>query len=155
MKSNWKAIVGVLLIYIFGCFSGAISISIFFHHKMAAFLQHPGVVLSAALEKRLTGNLGLDATQKEHVHDYFLENLQHRKELQHQIQPQVQTLNSQTVKQIAAILRPEQVDLFHQNIERFRQHLGANSFNPTTEELSAPQIQTNAPATNSAADAHP
>ena|ERR1700683_2563788 len=155
MTSNWKAILGVILIYIFGCFSGVICTSIFLHHKIIEFLQHPAVVLSAALEKRLTGNLGLDANQKEQVHEYFLDNLQHRKELQKQIQPQVQALNQQTIQRIAAILRPDQTELFQQNVDKFRAHLGANAFSPTTGNLFSPQIQPDTPATNSGAATPP
>jgi len=84
---------------------------------MLGFLQHPAVAMSAMLEQRLTGNLGLDANQKQQVHEYFLENLQKQKELRKEIQPRVQFLNRQTVQQVTAILRPDQSELFHQNIE--------------------------------------
>jgi hypothetical protein len=151
MNKTWKAVLGVILIYIFGCFSGVVSTSIFFHHRMLVFLQHPAVALSAALEKRLTGNLGLDANQKQQVHDYFLENLQQRKQLQKQIQPQVQMLNQQTVQQVTAILHPDQAELFHQNVEQFRKRMAANAVNPNTENPSASQVQPAAPATNSGA----
>jgi hypothetical protein len=149
MTSHWKAVLGVVLIYIFGCFSGAFSISIFYHHKLLAFLDHPGVVLSAALERRLTGNLALDAKQKQQVHEYFLENLQQRKELQKQIQPQVQALNLQTIREVAAILRPDQTELFQLNIDKFRSHLGATAFNPAQANLFSSQVPPSAPATNS------
>jgi len=149
MNKTWKAVLGVILIFIFGCFSGAVSTSIFFHHKMIEFLQHPAVAASKALEKRLTGNLGLDATQKQQVDGYFLDNLQQRKELQKQIRPQVQVLNGQTIQQIIAILRPDQKELFHRNVETFREHLGANAFNPDVENLFSPPVQPASPATNS------
>ena len=151
MSKTWKAVLGVILIYVFGCFSGAVSTSIFFHHRMLAVLQHPAVAVSEALEKRLTGNLGLDANQKEQVHAYFLENLQHRQALQKEIQPRVQTLNRLTVQQVTAILRPDQAELFHQNVEKLRKRLGANASNLDTENSSAPQVQPAAPATTSGA----
>jgi hypothetical protein len=149
MNKTWKAVLGVMLIYFFGCFSGAVSTSIFFHHKMIEFLQHPAVAASKALEKRLTGNLGLDANQKQQVDDYFLDNLQQRRELQKQIHPQIQVLNGQTVQEIVTILRPDQRELFHQNVDKFREHLGANAFNPNVENLFSPVVQPVGPATNS------
>ena len=148
MNKTWKALLGVILMYIFGCLSGAVLTSIFFHHKMLAFLQHPAVALSEALEKRLTGNLGLDANQKQQVHAYFLENLNQRKDLQKQIQPQIQVLNHQTVQQITAILHPDQAELFHQNIEQFRKRWGAAASDQKTENPSASLAQPAAPATN-------
>ena len=155
MTNHWKAVVGVILIYVFGCFSGAISTSIFFHHRMLAFLQHPAVALSAALEKRLTGNLGLDANQKQQVHAYFLENLQQRKELQKEIQPQVQTLNRQTIQQVRAILRPDQAERFQQNIDKFRKRVEAIASNQNAENPSAPKVEPATPATNSPAGSPP
>jgi hypothetical protein len=147
MNKTWKAVLGIILIYIFGCFSGVVSTSIFFHHKMLAFLQHPAVALSAELERRLTGNLGLDDNQKKQVDGYFLDNLQQRKELQKEIQPRVQMLNRQTVQQVTAILTPDQAKLFHQNIEKFRKHFGENPSNPNAGNPSAPQAQPAPPAT--------
>ena len=149
MTSHWKAILGVILIYLFGCFSGGVSTSLFFHHKMLEFLQHPAVAESAALEKRLTRNLGLDANQKQQVHECFLENLEHWKELQKQIRPQVQTLNQQTKQQIIAILRPDPAELFHQNIEKFRKRWEVNALNQDTENQSQPNAHPDSPATNS------
>jgi hypothetical protein len=151
MNKTWKAVLGVILIYIFGCFSGAVSTSIFFHHRMLDFLQQPGVALSAALEKRLTGNLGLNANQQKQVDGYFLENLQHRKELQKEIQPRVQTLNRQTIQQVTAILHPDQTERFHQNFEKFRKRMRANASNHDTENPSAPLVQPSGPVTNSGA----
>ena len=155
MNKTWKAVLGVILIYIFGCLSGAVSTSIFFHHRMIAFLQHPAIALSAALEKRLTGNLGLDANQKQQVHGYFLDNLQQRRQLQRQIQPQVQALNQQTLQQISAILRPDQKELFDQNVEKLKKRFGAAAANPNTENPASPPVQPAAPATNSGAGSPP
>ena len=155
MNKTWKAVLGVILIYLFGCFSGAVSTSIVFHHKMAAFLQHPGVVMTEAREKRLTGNLGLDANQKQQVHEHFLENLQRRKELQMEIKPQVQMLNRQTLQQVVAILHPDQTERFQQNLERFRKRLAANASNQDAENPSAPQVQPASPTTRSGADSSP
>jgi hypothetical protein len=155
MSSNWKAIVGVLLIYIFGCFSGMVSTSIFVHHMMLGFLRHPGVALSAALEKRMTRNLDLDANQKEQIHAYFQENLTQRKDLQKQIQPQVQVLNQKTFDQIAAILRPDQADHFRQNVETFREHL--EKVAPGLDGLNHPASvgQPSSSSTNSGASSPP
>ena len=149
MKSHWKAVLGVILIYIFGCFSGGVSTSIFFHHKMLDFLKHPAVAMLAVQEKRLTGNLGLDDNQKRQVHEYFLENLQQRREVQKQIQPQIQMVNRQTMQQVTAILRPDQAQLFHQNIEKFNKRLAASVFNQNTKDPPPFDAQPVAPTTNS------
>ena len=155
MNKTWKAVLGVILIYLFGCFSGAVSTSIIFHQKMLHFLQHPAAVMMAAMEKRLTGNLGLDANQKQQVHECFLKDLQQRKELQKEIQPQVQTLNRQTIQQVTAILHPDQAERFHQNIEQFRKRARTMSAGQDAENPSSPLVQPAAAATNSGAGQPP
>jgi hypothetical protein len=120
MNNTWKAVIGVTVIFLFGCFFGAVFTSIVVHHRIVRAFEHPTATLLPAMEKRLTGNLGLDALQKQQVDAYFLQNFQQRKELQKQIQPQVQVLNQRTIQQITAILHPEQVERFQHNIEQFR-----------------------------------
>jgi hypothetical protein len=120
MMRHWKAILGVILIFVLGFTSGVVGSSIVYHRKLATFLKHPGAVAEAALEKRLTRNLKLDENQKKQVHDYFMENLQSRHELSKQIQPQVRATNLETYQQITGILRPDQQEIFRQNIEDLR-----------------------------------
>lgn len=146
MSKYWKATLGVILIFIFGFLSGIAGSSIYVHHKLTTFLQHPTVTLCAALEKHMTRHLDLDAKQKQQIHDYFMENLEQRKQLQKQIQPQVQMLNLQTFQKIRTVLRPDQAERFRQNIEVFRKRLGKFASNPYEEDSIAP---TSAPSTNS------
>ena len=120
MNSHWKAILGVILIFILGFASGVVCSSIFVHRKMAAFLQHPGVLAQAALEKKLTHNLVLDENQKRQIHSFFQENLESRRELNKQIQPSVRAVNLETFQKIRLVLRPDQQELFRQNLEEFR-----------------------------------
>jgi hypothetical protein len=149
--AHWKAVIGVILIFIFGFCAGAVCTSLLAQRKALVFLQHPAVVMSAALETRLTGNLNLDATQKQQVHDYFMQNLEHRRELQTQIQPQVQLANLETFQQIYTILRPDQQQRFHQNLSEYRKRLGKNILNQNARPQNQvePGARPNGPATNS------
>jgi LPS O-antigen subunit length determinant protein (WzzB/FepE family) len=149
MRTHWKAILGVVLIFILGFASGTVGSSIFFHRKLAAFLQHPGAVAEAALEKRLTRHLDLDENQKKQIHAYFLENLQQHKELNKQIQPQMRLANQQTFQEINATLRPDQQERFRQNIEEFRNRFAKVAATGDLENLpptgSAPPKSNTAP----------
>ena len=152
MTPHWKAVIGVVLIFIFGFLSGIVCTSIVAQRKIAAFYQHPAVSLSEIMEKRLTKNLDLDANQKQQVHQYFVENLDHRKQIQQGIQPQVQMLNLETFRQINVILRPDQRDRFHQNILGMRKRFPRNPLNPNASVPDLPGFddQPNlAPVTNS------
>jgi hypothetical protein len=155
MTSHWKALVGVFLIFVLGCFFGGVATSIFFHHRMVVFLKNPNGALSAALEKRLTGNLDLDENQKQQIHECFEENMKRRKELQKRIQPQGRTINQQTIRRIDALLRPDQARIFHQNVEGFRKRLGAMSYNRDAENVFSSPAQDTDSSTNSAAGSPP
>ncbi len=138
MNTRWKAVVGVILIYLFGCLSGAFLTGIIVHHKMQEFLRHPAVAVSTALEKRLTGNLDLDVNQKQQIRQYFVENLEKRKEIQQQNQPQIQMLNRQTFMEINGILHPDQTERFRQNIAELRKRFGTAGLNPDAENHPPP-----------------
>jgi len=135
MNSKWKAVLGVIMIFVLGFVSGIVCSSIVVHRKLNAFLQHPGAVAAAALEKQLTQNLNLDQGQQQQIHTYFMQNLQRRKELNQQIRPQAQMLNQQTFQQIATTLRPDQREIFRQNIEKFRNRLSKAAANADWDNL--------------------
>jgi len=155
MSTRWKAILGVILVYLFGCFSGGAVVSIIVHHKILAILQHPALAATEAMERRLTGNLHLDPTQKTEVHGYFMENLQQRKVLQKQIQPQVRALNEQTVDQITAVLHPDQAVIFHQNVDLLRKKFATLSSDQSSAPAPSVPALSGAAPTDTGADATP
>jgi hypothetical protein len=133
MTSHWKAILGIILVFIFGCLFGALATSAFFYHRTAEFLQRGPEGMADLLERRMTRNLGLNEDQQRQIHACFMNNADARRELQVQIQPQIQTLNREMLQQINAILRPDQQERFHENLVRFRQRFGKSPFNPNAE----------------------
>jgi hypothetical protein len=144
MTSLWKAVLGVILVFIFGFLAGVVSTSIVAEHKVADFLKHPGVGLMKVMEKRLTKGLELDDQQKKQIDDDFMENLRQHKQLQLQIQPQVQLLNQATVKQITATLRPDQQERFNKNLDDLRNRFWKYSSNPDTGNGYEPAAQPSA-----------
>ncbi len=150
MIKNWKAILGVILIFVLGFLAGIVGSSIVFHKKMEDFLRHPGVAVVAAVERRLTRNLNLDASQRQQIHGYFMDNLQAHLQLQKQIAPQVKALNHQTLQQISAVLRPDQLALFNQNVAEGRRRLTNGIMPANDDSSSSPGILPAISATNSA-----
>lgn len=133
MNSSWKAIVGVILIFFFGCATGWLSRSVLAYHQTVEFLQRGPEGAADVLERRLTRNLNLDPNQRQQIHACMLANVDQRKMLQLRIQPQVQMLNRQTLQQINSILQPDQREKLHENIELFRKRFGRGVFNPGAE----------------------
>ena len=151
MTSHWKAVCGVILVFILGCISGWIGASVVHYRQTTLFLQGGPEAVAKLLESRMTRNLNLDDNQKQQVHQYFLQNLEQRKEVQAGIQPQLQMLNRETFQQINAVLRPEQRTLFRQNIALFRQRTGKNPLNtnPALDSMSIPAPKADGVGTNS------
>jgi hypothetical protein len=136
MSPTWKAVIGVILIFILGWFGGALSTLVIVKHK-AMMVQRNPEALAIVLERQTTRNLGLDADQKSHLHSIFLDNLRQRMELQRQIQPQVKTINGQTLQQIDTVLKPDQQQKFHDNLVLFKDRFGRNPFNVGSDDGAA------------------
>jgi hypothetical protein len=133
MTGHWKVVLGVILIFLFGCISGWLSRSLLAYRQTAEFLQRGPEEAAMVLERRMTHNLDLDASQREQIHACFMENVNQRKQLQSQIQPQIQMLNRQTLRQITALLRPDQQERLRENLAQFRKRFGKGPFNPNAE----------------------
>jgi hypothetical protein len=124
-----KAVTGIFLVFFLGAVAGGLLSSIFFAHRAAAFLQRGGVAYVELLERRTTHGLGLDPGQKEQVHRLLMMNLAERQRLQLQIQPQIQALNKETMRQIRTVLRPDQEEGFRKNLREFHRLYGRPGLN--------------------------
>ena len=160
MSNTWKAAIGILLVFLLGCAAGALSASVFFHHSMALLLQRDPNATANALEKRLTHQIDLAPDQHDEIHRILMDYLKSRKQLQAQIQPEIQALNLQTFQQIRSVLRPDQVPRFHDNVVAFRRRLARAMFqNPPPAGSAAvpestPLSGTNAPPATPLPAAH-
>ena len=143
MTSQWKAVCGVVLVFIFGCLSGWFGASVVHYRETTQFLQGGPEAVAKLLETRMTRNLNLDEDQRQKIHQYFMDNLMQRRKLQMQIQPQIQLVNRDTFQEINAILRPDQQKIFRQNITLFRQRTGKSPFNPNPAIQPLPDAATN------------
>jgi hypothetical protein len=133
MNKTWKAILGVILVFILGWLTGALCGSLYVRHRILDLVHRGPEAMAEVLEQRMTRNLDLDANQKSQIHGFVLENLQQRKELQAQVQPQVQIANRQTLREINSVLSPDQQQRLHQNLVEFRQRFGKSPFNPNVD----------------------
>ena len=145
MNANWKAAIGVLLVFILGLIAGALITTAFFKHRATQLFQRGAPALVEVLERRMTRNLGLTPDQKTRVHQYLMENLEERRKLQAPLQPAVQQLNRATVEKIAGVLRPDQAAKFRENLSELRQRFPRPGLNDA-----APALPAEAPATNAA-----
>ena len=145
MNPTWKAAIGVILVFILGWFGGALSVWIIAHHRMMVLATGNTQAMTLLLERQTTRGLKLDDDQKVKLHELLLENVKERKQLQNQIQPQVWTINRQTVQAIDGMLSSDQQLRFQDNLLLFKARFGRNPLNSGPDEAAA----TNAPASSS------
>jgi len=153
---DWKSSLGVMLVFALGCVAGIFLSLVIVHHRVVDMLQRGSPAYEQFLEKRLSHGLHLDADQREKFHEALVANIEARKKIQLQVQPQVQAANDQTRQQIRAILGEDQLVTLRQNIAEFRRRFGApgiggGALNKPAEAMtnSPPIAGTNVPpATN-------
>ncbi len=123
---------GVLLIFVLGCVFGGVSTLIIARHRAIAALQRGPEAAAPVLERRLTRNLNLDAQQKDRLRGIFVQYLRDRVELQKTLRPQVKALNTDTMKEIDAVLNPDQQARFRDNVAQFDENTGRHLLNIET-----------------------
>lgn len=150
MFRDWKSILGVLAVFILGGVAGLLLSFIVVRHRVTELLRPGSPAYEQMLERRLSRGLHLDAGQRERFHEALIANIEARKKLQVQLQPQMQELNLETRRQLAIILTPEQRATFRQNMEEFRRRfgmpgLGVRGAERAAAEDNAPAASTNTP----------
>ena len=103
---NWKAIVGVVAVFVLGAFAGSLTtvgiIRHRFHHGQA------GQVMADRIVRKLSWDLRLDATQREQLRAIVNDG---QKEM-HALRPQIETILTRSETKVRAILRPDQQEKF-------------------------------------------
>jgi hypothetical protein len=125
MLRDWKSTLAVMLVFALGVAAGLFLGFIIMHQHVAAALHRDSPAYEQLLERRLSRGLQLDDNQRQRLHEALMTNIDARKQLQVQLQPQVQALNQETRREIRSILTPAQLAIFHQNMEDFRRRFGA------------------------------
>ena len=122
---DWKSLLGVILIFALGGLAGAFVSLAIVHHRTTVFLKRGSGAYEQMLEWHLSHGLHLDPDQRSRFHELFMTNIDERKKIQAQIQPQMRELNKQTTQQIRALLTPEQMQQFRHNLAEFRRRFGS------------------------------
>jgi hypothetical protein len=122
---DWKSLLGVILIFVLGGLAGAFVSLAVVHHRTTVLLKRGSLAYEEMLERHLSHGLNLDPSQQERFHDVFMSNIEARKKIQAQIQPQMRALNGQTGQQLRSILTPDQLQKFRHNLVEFRRRFGS------------------------------
>ena len=107
---NWKAIVGVIAIFVLGGLAGSITTIGLVRHRLVH--GHGSQMLENLIVRRLSWDLRLDRAQREQLRIIVAEGHEDMKVIRKQIQPQVEELLTRSEAEVRAMLRPDQVEKF-------------------------------------------
>jgi Spy/CpxP family protein refolding chaperone len=103
---NWKAIVGVVAVFVLGALAGSLTtVGVTrhrFHHGAA------GQAMADRIVRKLSWDLRLDTTQREQLRAIVNDG---RKEMQ-TLRPQIESILTRSEVKVRAILRPDQHEKF-------------------------------------------
>ena len=107
---NWKAVVGVIAIFVLGGLAGSITTIGLVRHRLVH--GHGSQMLENLIVRRLSWDLRLDRAQREQLRAIVAEGHEEMKGIRKQIQPQVEELLTRSEAKVRAMLRPDQVEKF-------------------------------------------
>ena len=107
---NWKAIVGVIAIFVLGGLAGSITTIALVRHRLAH--GHGSQMMADLIVRRLSWELRLDRTQREQLRAVVAEGQQEMKVVRKQIQPLIEDLLSRSEAKVRVLLRPDQQEKF-------------------------------------------
>ena len=113
---NYKAMIGILLIFILGAASGAIVTHMVDRDRQEAFLHGNPAAREEAIIRRLSRKLALDQQQQEQVRNIVHENHLAMQEIRKRSRPQIEAILEQGQKEISALLRADQQAVFQKII---------------------------------------
>ena len=107
---NWKAILGVIAVFLLGMIAG--SLITFGVIRQMFQLGHGPQARTDFIVRKLSWELRLDAPQREQLRGIVQEGQQEMKPVRQQMHPQVEAILDRADARIRAILRPNQVEKF-------------------------------------------
>ena len=111
---DWKAIVGVIAVFLLGIAAGGLLTLGIIRHQIAGGAP----VMGRLVERRLSWRLRLDATQREQLHTIVTDAQHQLHAVRRQIRPQVEVILDDAVAKERATLRPDQQEKFDRLIAR-------------------------------------
>ena len=107
---NWKAIIGVIAIFILGGLAGSITTIGLVRHRLVH--GHGSQKFQDLIVRRLSWELRLDRDQRTQLRVIVAEGQGEMKVIRKQIQPQVEDLLTRSEAKVRVLLRPDQQEKF-------------------------------------------
>jgi hypothetical protein len=115
---NWKAIIGVIAIFILGGLAGSITTIGMVRHRLVH--GHGSQMFQDLIVRRMSWELRLDRDQRTQLRVIVTEGQTEMKAIHKQIQPQVEDLLTRSEVKVRVLLRPDQQEKFDKLIAKRR-----------------------------------
>lgn len=113
---NFKAIAGILLVFLLGAAGGALVTHLVNQARLERYLSGGHRMREGVIVERLTKKLDLDDRQQEQVRAIMHETHDGIRQLRSRIHPQIEALLTVGQDRIKAVLRPDQREKFEKII---------------------------------------
>jgi len=120
MKAKFKSWLVVLLVFVAGFAAGVVVTRGVVRHAIRQAATNPERIRDV-IERRLTRQLDLDATQRAKVHDILTESHGDLRVLRSEFRPQFLAIVSNAEQRVAAVLNDEQKERFARVLAENRQ----------------------------------
>jgi Spy/CpxP family protein refolding chaperone len=107
---NWKAIVGVIAVFLLGGLAGSFTTIAIVRHRLVR--GHGSQMMADLIVRRLSWELRLDRAQRAQLRVIVHEGQQEMKPVRRQIQPQIEDILTRSEAKLRAVLRPDQQEKF-------------------------------------------
>jgi Spy/CpxP family protein refolding chaperone len=107
---NWKAIVGVIVVFLLGGLAGSFTTIAIVRHRLVR--GHGSQMMADLIVRRLSWELRLDRAQRAQLRVIVNEGQQEMKPVRRQIQPQIEDILTRSEAKLRAVLRPDQQEKF-------------------------------------------
>lgn len=118
---NWKAILGMILIFASGMVVGGVLTARIIENRIRHFLQSGPDAVAAFVETRLNRDLDLDPAQRGEIARIITRARQTLSETRREAQPKVDDAFKQAERDIRAQLRPDQIGKYDEIVARAKE----------------------------------
>jgi len=113
---NWKAILGVVGIFVLGASAGALVTHRVYQKRIRAYLRSQAAMPSELIVRQMSSELNLTAEQRAQLLPIINDTRQRFQQIRAQAEPQVREAFQDTVQRIREILAPGQRAKFDKQI---------------------------------------
>lgn len=109
---KWKAIVGILLVFLLGALAGALVAHQTYQQRMEGIIKGESRTAREFIVRRLNRDLHLDAIQLEQLRVIVKETHVEMRDLRKKYRPQTEEILARSQDRVRAILRPDQLEKY-------------------------------------------